>query len=89
MLYIVPLWIITTGNLWSGIKPHYSGAGLIFAVCSMALVGFAEELIFRGFLFKAMLKDGKPIVAIIVSSVTFGMGHIINLLTGQTGLVYI
>lgn len=86
MLLLIPLWIITTGNLWGGIEPHYKGAGLIFAVVSMALVGFAEELIFRGFLFKAMLKDGKPIVAIIVSSVTFGMGHIVNLLTGHFGL---
>ena len=85
-LDLIPLWIITTGNLWGGIEAEYEGAGLIFAVVSMALVGFAEELIFRGFLFKAMLKDGKPIVAIIVSSVTFGMGHIVNLLTGHFGL---
>lgn len=85
MLYLIPLWIITTGNLWGGIEAEYEGVGLIFAVVSMALVGFAEELIFRGFLFKAMLKDGKPIVAIIVSSVTFGMGHIVNLLTGHGG----
>ena len=46
-------------------------------------VGFAEELIFRGFLFKAMLKDGNVKAAVIVSSVTFGMGHIINLFTGH------
>jgi hypothetical protein len=37
-----------------------------------------EEVIFRGFLFKALQKD-KLSVAIIVSSVTFGFGHIVNL----------
>lgn len=85
MLFLIPLWIITTGNLWGGIEAEYEGAGLIFAVVSMALVGFAEELIFRGFLFKAMLKDGKPAIAITVSALTFGIGHIVNLLTGHGG----
>ena len=41
---------------------------------------------FRGFLFKAMLGNGKAIVAIIVSAVTFGMGHIVNLLAGQASV---
>ena len=49
----------------------------------MAFVGFAEELIFRGFLFKAMLKGGSVKTAIIISSVTFGLGHILNLFIGQ------
>ena len=30
-----------------------------------------------------MLKDGNVKTAVIVSSVTFGLGHIMNLLTGQ------
>ena len=42
-------------------------------------VGFLEEIIFRGFLFRMMEKDNVK-TAIIVSSVTFGIGHIINLL---------
>ena len=49
---------------------------------SMLFVGFLEELIFRGFLFNAMLKDGTK-SAIIVSSVTFGIGHIVNLFNGS------
>ena len=44
----------------------------------MLLVGFLEEIIFRGFLFRAMEKSGLK-SAIIVSSLTFGFGHIINL----------
>ena len=83
MLYFIPLWIVTTGNLWGGLAPKYEGLGLLCAVVMFALVGFVEELIFRGFLFKAMLKDGKASTAIIVSSVTFGIGHIVNLLSGQ------
>lgn len=83
MLWFIPLWVIASCNLWGGIDPHYALPGQIFAVISMALVGFAEELIFRGFLFKAMLKGGSVKTAVIVSSVTFGIGHILNLFTGH------
>lgn len=83
MLYFVPLWIVSSGNLWGGFSPCYQGLGLVCAMVSFALVGFVEELIFRGFLFRAMLKDGKAGTAIAISSVTFGIGHIVNLLTGH------
>jgi len=46
-------------------------------------VGFLEEIIFRGFLFKMMAKDNIK-SAIIVSSLTFGIGHIVNLLNGAS-----
>ena len=83
MLWFIPLWILSCLNLFSGFRPDHPMPGLIYAAVSMAMVGFAEELIFRGFLFKAMLKDGNAKAAIIVSSVTFGLGHILNLFTGQ------
>ena len=83
MLYFIPLWIVSSGNLWGGVSLRYQGVGLACAMASFALIGFVEELIFRGFLFRAMLKDGNGRTAIIVSSVTFGMGHIVNLLTGH------
>lgn len=44
----------------------------------MLCVGFIEEVIFRGFLFKAIAKDNLK-SAIIISSVTFGVGHLVNL----------
>lgn len=48
----------------------------------MLCVGFLEEVIFRGFLFKALAKDNVK-MAIIVSSITFGLGHILNLFNGS------
>lgn len=83
MLYFIPLWIVSSGNLWGGVMPRYSGLGLVCAIASFALVGFVEELLFRGFLFNAMLKGGSAKTAIVISSLTFGMGHIVNLLTGH------
>lgn len=82
-LYFIPMWILVTGNLWDGFGIAYSGVGQVFSVLSMLLIGYVEELVFRGFLFKALLsKDGLK-AAIIISSVTFGIGHIVNLFAGQ------
>ena len=86
MLYYIPLWIAASGNIWGGISVKYEGAGLIYAIVMFALVGVVEELLFRGFLFRAMCEEGSVVTAIIVSSVTFGMGHIVNLLNGHGGL---
>ena len=48
----------------------------------MLCVGFLEEMIFRGFLFNALVRDGVK-SAIIISSVSFGIGHIVNLVNGS------
>ena len=73
--------LIVSVNLWNGININNSTAEIIFYILTMINVGFIEEIIFRGFLFRMMEKDNVK-SAIIVSSVTFGIGHIINLLNG-------
>ena len=83
ILWLIPVWILSTGNLWSGLALKYTGINAVMATMSFLLVGFVEETVFRGFLFNGMRKTGSLTVAIIVSAVTFGMGHLINLLTGQ------
>ena len=85
-LFFIPMWILATGNLWGGFGIAYDGMGQVFAVVSMILVGYVEEVIFRGFLFKALISKNGIKPAIIISSVTFGLGHIINLLSGHASL---
>ena len=80
-LYFIPLLAILTVNLWNGIKMNTSLINTILFIISMICVGFLEEIIFRGFLFVSMSKNGLK-SAIIVSSITFGIGHIVNLLNG-------
>ena len=80
-LYFIPLALIVSVNLWGGVSLNYSPAETALFIVSMICVGFLEELIFRGFLFVAMRKDGL-VSAMIVSSLTFGIGHIVNLLGG-------
>ena len=82
-LYFIPMWILATGNLWGGVSLNYKGAGQVIAILSMLLVGFIEEMIFRGFLFRALLKTNSVLSAVIISAATFGMGHLVNLLSGQ------
>lgn len=81
-LYYIPLMIAASCNLWLGLRLNLSPLESGFYVLSMLCVGFLEEIIFRGFLFKAMSRDNIK-SAIIVSSVTFGIGHIINLFNGS------
>lgn len=85
-LYFIPMLILMTGNLWGGVALAYDGMAQVFAVLSMLLVGLIEELIFRGLLFRALLKRDPVPVAITISAVTFGVGHLVNLLAGQGGL---
>ncbi len=80
-LYFIPLALIASTNLWNGININNSSTEIMFHILNMINVGFIEEIIFRGFLFKMMEKQNVK-TAIAVSSLTFGMGHIVNLLNG-------
>ena len=81
-LYYVPLLLLASGNLWNGVAVNYSAAETVCRVVCMLCVGFLEEVIFRGLLFKAIANDNIK-SAVIISSVTFGIGHIINLFNGS------
>ena len=81
-LYYVPLFILASGNLWNGFAINYSPAEMACRIVCMLCVGFLEEVIFRGFLFAAIAKNSIK-SAIVISSVTFGIRHIINLFNGS------
>ena len=81
-LFYVPLVILASGNLWNGVAVNYSPAETACRIVCMLCVGFLEEVIFRGLLFAAIAKNNIK-SAVIISSVTFGVGHIINLFNGS------
>ena len=80
--FYIPLMLIGFSSIYFGVTLKYTLAETAFYMISMLCVGFLEEIIFRGFLFKGMAKKNIK-SAIIVSSITFGIGHIVNLLNGQ------
>ena len=82
MLFYIPAVIMMSANLVFGVAINYNALNTVMYVLSMVCVGFLEEIIFRGLLFNAMRRDNEK-AAIIVSSLTFGIGHIINLFNGS------
>ncbi len=82
LMYYLPLLLLCSCNAWFGLRLNMSWAETVLYVLSMICVGFLEELIFRGFLFKALCRDSVK-SAVIISSVTFGLGHIVNLFNGS------
>lgn len=81
-LYFIPLALIASVNLWGGIHVNNTPIEILIHILTMVNVGFIEEMIFRGYLYRMMEKDN-PKAAAIVSAVTFGIGHIVNLLNGE------
>ena len=81
MLYYIPILVMLTANLWYGVTLNYGVLETVLYILAMLCVGFLEEVIFRGLLFEAMRKNSVK-AAVIVSSVTFGLGHIIHLIKG-------
>lgn len=77
-LFYIPLLILVTTNFWLGIGQNYNWLDCVLNILTMLCVGFVEEIIFRGLLFRALQKDNEK-SAIIVSSITFGVGHLANL----------
>jgi len=80
-LYFSPLLVLATANFWNGAVFEQPLLDTILFIACMVFIGFLEEVIFRGFLFKALSRRSIR-SALIISSVTFGMGHIVNLLNG-------
>jgi len=77
-LYFIPLIIMSCVNLKNGLGLNAPAAVALLMMVNLAVAGYVEEIIFRGFLFRAMAKDNLR-SAILVSAITFGAGHIVNL----------
>ena len=80
-LFYVPLILLALLQYTAGIDIALSITEIASACLLMIGVGFIEELLFRGFLFQGIhAKSANR--AILISGITFGLGHIVNLLRG-------
>ena len=96
-LNLLPAYLFVLGLLavvskdWTQINP----LNLLLLLISCLLVGFAEEFVFRGFLQTLFLnrygRTGKGIIiSISLSSLLFGLFHLLNLSTNEnTGQVFV
>lgn len=78
-LWFIPLAVMSCTNLKNSVAFSAPVLVSLLMAVNLAVGGYVEEIIFRGFLFKAMAKDNLR-TAIIVSAVTFGAGHVVNLI---------
>lgn len=86
-LWYIPLAVLVSHNLWNGVAINLPLLETTCYIIYMLCVGFVEEVLFRGLLFKAIARDNLK-SAVIISSVTFGLGHFLNLVNGAgMGLV--
>ena len=81
LLFLIPMIIISFINLSFGIHINYSWQQILLISIAMLGVGFSEEILFRGFLMKAIMNKN-PKMAILLPSIFFGVIHITNLFGG-------
>jgi membrane protease YdiL (CAAX protease family) len=75
--------IVTNARSGMGFLGASSTRDLLQVVLVSLMVGYTEELMFRGILFHGATARFRPLLGAIISSLVFGLFHFINLLGGQ------
>ena len=78
MWFYLPLWLLVAWPLAQGLRTDLTMMLLITITGHFIAIGILEEVLFR-----ALLDEGKPVRAVIISTLTFGLGHMVSLLIGQ------
>lgn len=81
LLFLLPMIMISVTNCCFGIYINDSWQQVFLISVAMLGVGFSEEILFRGFLMKALMNKS-PKAAIWLLSTAFGIVHIVNLFGG-------
>ena len=79
--WIIGIFLIELVVLVFGFHSEMDAKTVVLLVLFMSSVGVFEELVYRGFVLK-YLSAKNPKSAIFVSAALFGVGHIVNLLSG-------
>ncbi|GJL94978.1 MAG: hypothetical protein DHS20C05_13830 [Hyphococcus sp.] len=89
-------WLLVVGPVWLGIISPVGmaienaagdvGAVLIWGAISL-LVAINEETLFRGFALRGLMKSFRPLTAVILSSIAFGLLHLVNLWEGGSPIL--
>lgn len=85
MLYYIPLLILPFLNLLYGINTSLTASEIVSLLAMYIGVGFMEEVVFRGLMFKALLKKWNRYIVVAFISFTFAIGHIVSMVAiGQS-----
>lgn len=80
MLFYIPLFVLPAYSLIYGINTALTPFDFLAAFLMYTGVGFMEEIIFRGLMFRALTKKWNRIVVVVFGSLTFDMGHIVSVI---------
>ena len=81
LFYLIPMLVVALLGLIAGVDLSL-GAGFLFANLFLTIgVGFSEEIYFRGIICNIWKEQGNT-KAVIVSSILFGICHLMNVLGG-------
>lgn len=84
VLFYIPLLIIAVAQpLMNGINTKLGAPEVISIIIMTLLVGYAEEVIFRGIIWNNLKSKG-PVFYIVFSSVIFGILHMANAFGGNS-----
>ncbi|HAM63213.1 MAG: hypothetical protein A2Y20_03380 [Firmicutes bacterium GWF2_51_9] len=83
-LFFIPLGILAVSQFTGKFNASLTIPQIMIFGLLMLNVGFIEEVIFRGLLYKAIKDKSGRNRAILISGLTFGLGHIVNLLRGMS-----
>lgn len=83
-VHYLPLAGIVLLQLVKGPAPGLDAETVLIVIALMVAVGFLEELIFRGMLYRALRTRRGVTSAILISGITFGVGHVVNLARGYS-----
>jgi uncharacterized protein len=85
MLYYLPLLILPFLNLTYGFNTSLSITEIAILLVMYIGVGFMEEVIFRGLMFKELVAKWNRYIVVAFISFTFAIGHIISMVAiGQS-----
>jgi uncharacterized protein len=86
MLYYLPLLALPFISLAYGIKTSLSVVDIAILLAMYTSVGFMEEIIFRGLMFKGLVRKWNRYVVVAFISFTFAIGHIVSMVAvAQSG----
>lgn len=85
-LFYIPLILLAFIQFSAGLNRTISYTDIAASCLLMIGIGFVEELIFRGFLFQGIYRKSGVNQAILISGITFGIGHIVNLFRGYASV---
>jgi hypothetical protein len=80
--FYIPLLVLALIQWFAGLETSLLLSDILVAALLMLAVGVVEEVLFRGLLFQAIEKNSTTKRAVIISGITFGFGHVVNLLRG-------